>query len=127
VRHRERSWLPFNSLALAIALSSFACGSDDDDDASGSSHTGDCPDVAGAWTITMHCGAGLIGSRITVDQDECLFSTDGPLGSLSGAIQSDGSFTLRGTANGMSVTCGGVATTTNITQSCEGCNVSLKR
>jgi len=40
----------------------------------------------------------------------------------------DGDFTMTGTANGMSVTCTGNATTTTITQSCTGdCDVVMTK
>jgi hypothetical protein len=103
-----------------------ACGSSAKDSAK--SDASSCPDIDGTWTIQMHCGAALVGTKVTVDQTACDVTTSGAFAGFTGKVAADGTFTLGGTSNGVSVNCAGKATTTKITESCmPSCDVVLER
>jgi hypothetical protein len=124
--------MPCSGLVLgtfALALIAAGCGSDAASplaDASQASTA--CPNLGGTWQVSMHCYAGLIGSPVMIAQDGCSFSTDGSFGTFTGVVQADGSFMMHGTSSGKSMTCGGVVTSKNITETCNtDCVVTLKR
>jgi hypothetical protein len=103
-----------------------ACGSSAKDSAK--SDASSCPDIDGTWNVQMHCGAALVGTKVTVDQTACDVTTSGAFAGFTGKVAADGTFTLGGTSNGVSVNCTGKATTTKITESCmPSCDVVLER
>jgi len=121
-------------LRLSLMLVLAACSDDDggastldggDEDAGG----GACPNLAGTWTISEHCGgAPLIGMTVPVTQSGCVITTGGTFAGFTGTVGNDGAFTLDGVANGTSVSCTGTATTTTITEDCTGdCHVVMTK
>ena|ERR1700761_2991418 len=115
-------------IALALTLASSGCGSDDDDEMNSEASSGECPSLAGTWTITMHCNGGAIGMAVHVTQGGCTLMLDGVFDGYAGSLTSNGSFNLRGPSTGPAVTCGGVATNRSITETCSpNCVVTLNR
>jgi hypothetical protein len=114
---------------FALALIAAGCGSDAASAlADASQASAACPSLGGTWKVSMDCYAGLVGTQVTIEQDGCVFSTNGSFGTFTGMVQADGSFMMHGTASGMSMTCGGVVTPKNITETCNtDCVVTLKR
>jgi hypothetical protein len=120
-------WLSLGILTLSLGVA--ACGGDDG--ATGGAAGGDasaCPSLGGSWMISQHCSTALVGMAVPVTQDGCSITTGGTFAGFTGAVQADGSFVLHGTSNGMSVSCGGIATAKSITETCNSdCAVTLKR
>lgn len=125
---------------MLCAVCVIGCGDDDGGGAgtsgSGGSGGGDqdsgggnCPNLAGSWTIDEHCGgAPLIGMTVPVTQDGCEFTTSGAFAGFTGTLNENGDFTMSGEAGGMTITCTGTATTTLVTQSCTGdCDVVMSK
>src|SRR5262245_62141458 len=106
---RTRSSWPDAStvMVLIVMLSGVSCGGDDETESQESVLTGDCPFIAGTWTIKVHCSLGLVNTKIEVMQSSCLIYTEGAI-ETNGAIRPDGSFLLRGTSQGLATSCGGV-------------------
>ena len=116
------------ALGLGCALSS-GCSSNSSDPASagsaaGSSGTGHCPDLSGAWQVDAHCEASLVGMSLEITQTGCTFSVSAPFDQFSGSVASDGAVSLSGPQS-----CTGQATTSEVTLSCTPapCPVKLGR
>ena len=122
-------------LTLSLVLLALACGDDDggspttDGGEQDSGGGGACPNLAGSWTITEHCGgAPLIGMTVPVTQNGCDFTTAGAFPGFVGTITADGNITFSGVANGTTIDCTGTATETRITETCTGnCDVVLTK
>ncbi|MFT3922060.1 MAG: hypothetical protein QM778_05965 [Myxococcales bacterium] len=115
---------------LWTALVVLGCGDDSDGGAADAGpEEAACPQLAGTWKISDHCGgAALIGMDVTVTQSGCDLTVNS-LGTYTGKVGEDGKFTLAGkSANDMPVSCTGTATTTEIDETCsESCHVVLSR
>ena len=122
------------SLCLLLLLATSACGSDSGSaspaDSGGSGGGGGassnptCPDVSGAWQITQHCDASLIGMTLSVTQQGCALTFAAPFDSFMGSVTSDGNISLSGPQ-----TCTGTATADSVRMVCSpgACNVTLAR
>ena len=122
-------------MLLVAAVLTTGCGDDgggpgpDSGAGEQDSGGGSCPNLAGDWTITAHCGgAPLIGMTVPITQADCTITTSGAFPDFTGTVASDGSFMLAGTANGVAVSCNGVALGNTITESCmPSCDVTLTK
>jgi hypothetical protein len=87
-----------------------------------------CLDLSGTWSVASHCSTALVGMQIAVSQTACTFTTGFPFPGFTGHVQADGRIDLSGSASGMDVTCTGMTTGKQLTESCTGnCNVTLTR
>jgi len=109
-----------SALLLLVLPAVIGCG---DDGASG-----DCPQVAGEYTITAHCVAVQVGSKVTVSQEGCKLTQFDPWTGWSGTVQPGGAMTWSGDAGGTLMTCNGSFAVNRITGSCDPtCDVVLER
>jgi hypothetical protein len=91
---------------------------------SGSAGGSSCPDLSGAWDVTAHCEASLIGMTLQVTDNACALSFAAPFDSFSGSVSADGKITLSGPQE-----CSGTATANAISMNCTPgtCIVKLSR
>ncbi|HET9932752.1 MAG TPA: hypothetical protein VFQ35_18740 [Polyangiaceae bacterium] len=78
---------------LIGCLLALGCGSSSTNEPS---PNGSCPSLAGAWTVTKHCDASLVGMTATVNQQTCSLSFASPFNGFSGQVTADGAVTLSG-------------------------------
>ncbi|HEY0462594.1 MAG TPA: hypothetical protein VGC79_00220, partial [Polyangiaceae bacterium] len=55
-----------------------------------------CPNLSGAWDVTAHCDASLVGMTLLVTQNACLRSLAAPFDAFRGRLTADGTITLSG-------------------------------
>jgi len=115
---------------VLVALVSAAClssgGSGGGGAGDGSSGPGSCPQLAGAWTITEHCEASLIGVGSTVTQSGCSYTTTSGDFVCDGTIMEDGELSHACTSPDGSVVCSGSADGDAMQLECDGCIVRLE-
>ena len=85
---------------------------------------GNCPDVSGAWQVTDHCDASLIGFSMNVMQADCTLSFAAPFNGFNGNVSRDGQITISGVQS-----CSGTASESAISMNCTPgtCVVKLSR
>ena len=112
----------FAALLLLTACSSSS--SDGSPTASGGTIGVGCTDVSGAWQVTAHCDASLIGMSLTVTETNCSLSFAAPFNGFSGNVTDAGKVTLSGAQS-----CTGDASATAISMTCTPgtCLVTLAR
>ncbi|HEY3256820.1 MAG TPA: hypothetical protein VGJ91_22850 [Polyangiaceae bacterium] len=106
-----------------------ACSSSSSDPSGASGNAGgagnaSCPDVSGAWDISEHCDATLIGMSLQVTEDACALSFASPFNQFSGSVTADGKISLSGPQS-----CTGTATASAVSMNCSPgtCVVKLSR
>ncbi|MDB4976477.1 MAG: hypothetical protein JWN48_4818 [Myxococcaceae bacterium] len=114
-----------------LTVAALGCGDDqtNKDGETGSPEAGAaCLDLAGTWTIASHCDAALVGTAVPVTQRLCVITTGGMFAGLSGPVAQSGTFALRGTISGTTVSCMGTASDKQLSETCTGdCAVTLTR
>lgn len=109
------------------------CGSDDSPvtgSAGGGTggSAGQCPSIDGTWTITSHCDAAAVGSKVTVHQKDCKIESLDPWAGWTGGIDSGGGISMSGPAGSKSMTCTGTVSGSSMTMKCDPpCDVQLTR
>lgn len=90
----------------------------------GGGNSGACADASGAWKVTQHCEASLVGSPVTVMQQGCKLSFAPPFNGFSGTVGPGGEVALSGPQ-----TCSGALGSGTLTMTCTpgACTVSLAR
>ncbi|MCA9668030.1 MAG: hypothetical protein KC503_20670 [Myxococcales bacterium] len=108
--------------ALAMAV---ACGND------GGGEPGNCPNVAGQWTIASHCEASFVGATMTLAQNGCAITvTQAPWSSgWAGSITAEGAVTMSGPADNETLTCTGNLSGNTFSMSCSPgtCDVTVSK
>ena len=91
---------------------------------SGSSGSAACPNVAGAWKITAHCDASLVGQALTISQTDCALAFSAPFNGFTSTLTTDGKISVSGPQ-----TCTGTASATAVSMTCTPgtCLVTLGR
>jgi hypothetical protein len=113
---------------FAGALLLGACSSSSTDGSAtangGSTGNAGCPNLSGAWKVTAHCDASLVGMSLTVTETDCALSFAAPFDGFSGSVTADGKVALTGPQ-----TCTGDASATAISMTCTPgtCQVTLAR
>lgn len=77
-----------------------------------------CPSMGGTWKIATHCAAAYVGQTAPIAQDGCALTFSAPYDSFKGTVTAEGKFTMSGMSQGITVTCDGTATSTNLAMSC---------
>ena len=91
---------------------------------------GQCPNVAGQWTIQSHCQTALQGSPVAVTQNGCSFTANwGGTTPFTGVLSENGASTMTGVTGGTTLTCTGSVTGNTWTNDCNpgGCHVVCVR
>jgi len=106
-------------VAMALGCSSGSGGGGTSGAAGGGSGggAGQCPDVAGTWTIESSCQSSQVGAKTTLTQTGCTAVDDE---GTSIALAADGSFAWSGKLpDGTPISCSGTATSSSISQTCD--------
>jgi hypothetical protein len=129
-------------IGIVALAASFGCSSSSGDGGSGGSAgggaggtggtgggSGQCPNVAGTWTISTHCDSSQVGSQVILTQNGCTVTDDE---GTQIPVGSDGSFVYNGSLpDGTTITCSGTATESTITETCsvggQQCDLTLTK
>jgi hypothetical protein len=120
-------------VALLLVVALCACSSSSSSPSTGtgtsgggssSGSSGACPNVAGAWKITAHCDASLVGQALTITQTDCALAFSAPFNGFTSTLTTDGKISVSGPQ-----TCTGTAAASAISMTCTPgtCLVTLGR
>lgn len=113
-----------SSILIVLAVAALGCSSGSGGGGAGGSagggtggSTGQCPNVAGTWTIQSHCDSSQVGAPTTLTQSGCTVTDDEGTQIL---LAADGSFSWSGQLpDGTGISCSGTATANSISQTCD--------
>jgi hypothetical protein len=130
-----RAMIRGSFLLMLLCIAGAGCSSSDSDSPAAESNAGSngngggsagssCPDMSGAWNVSAHCDASLIGETLLVAQNACALSFAEPFDGFTGSLASDGTITLSGPQS-----CTGTMTGSAISMNCTpgACTVKLMR
>jgi hypothetical protein len=115
-----------------LAFLACSCGSSDSgkNDGSGGGASAGCPNLSGAWTITEHCMADLLGKPVVISANGCNLTITSPVAgqTVIATVDQDGALELTVTGgSGAGMVCPGVATSSTISLGCSGCSQTLTK